>query len=176
MSRTQPYRWLDLTALCRQVLPNHDIQRIRYFTARVRAPATDPGKPGRQDIYLRALSTIPNLTIHFGSFLSHPKMMHLAHPAPGGPQTIEVIRTDEKGSDVNLASYLLVDGFERDYDIAVVVSNDSDLATPIQLVRRNDHQAKGMVIAQKRDSMVDVSEMKLWVQRVVRGGLCSSSE
>ena len=84
---------------------------------------------------MRALSTIPNLTIHFGSFLSHPKMMHLAHPAPGGPQTIEVIRTDEKGSDVNLASYLLVDGFERDYDIAVVVSNDSDLATPIQLVR-----------------------------------------
>lgn len=46
-----------------------------------------------------------------------------------------MIEQEEKGSDVNLASYLLVDAFAQEYDIAVVVSNDSDLLTPISLVR-----------------------------------------
>jgi uncharacterized LabA/DUF88 family protein len=144
-----PYKWLDLSALCREVLPGHTIQRIRYFTARVRAPSGDPGKPQRQDIFIRALRTIPGLTLHFGTFLSHPKFMPLLHPAPGGPQTVEVLRTDEKGSDVNLATYLLVDGFEHDYDIAVIVSNDSDLATPIQMVREKLGLQVGVINPQR---------------------------
>ena len=49
---------------------------------------------------------------------------------------VPVIEREEKGSDVNLASYLLLDAFKREYDLAVVVSNDSDLAEPIRLVRR----------------------------------------
>jgi hypothetical protein len=48
---------------------------------------------------------------------------------------VSIIEEEEKGSDVNLASYLLVDGFAGEYDIAIVVSNDSDLAEPIRLVR-----------------------------------------
>ncbi|MCH9040170.1 MAG: NYN domain-containing protein [Chloroflexi bacterium] len=42
---------------------------------------------------------------------------------------------EEKGSDVNLASHLLVDGFQDDYDFAVVISNDTDLVEPIRLVQ-----------------------------------------
>ena len=37
---------------------------------------------------------------------------------------------EEKGSDVNLASHLLVDGFTGKYEVAVVVSNDADLLEP----------------------------------------------
>jgi uncharacterized LabA/DUF88 family protein len=48
---------------------------------------------------------------------------------------MSIIEREEKGSDVNLASYLLLDAFNREYDLAVVVSNDSDLAEPIRLVR-----------------------------------------
>src|SRR5262249_36822430 len=51
-------------------------------------------------------------------------------------KTVEVIKTEEKGSDVNLASHLLMDAFRGRFDVAVVVSNDSDLAEPISLVRR----------------------------------------
>jgi hypothetical protein len=38
--------------------------------------------------------------------------------------------TEEKGTDVNLATYLLVDGYEGDYEQALVMSNDADLALP----------------------------------------------
>jgi uncharacterized LabA/DUF88 family protein len=61
----------------------------------------------------------------------------LLHPPPAtGPKTVQVMKSEEKGSDVNLASYLLVDAFDDDYEAAVVVSNDSDLAEPIRLVRQ----------------------------------------
>ncbi len=50
---------------------------------------------------------------------------------------VEVLDTKEKGSDVNLASYLLVDGFNKDYQMAVVISNDSDLVEPIKLARNH---------------------------------------
>lgn len=59
--------------------------------------------------------------------------MPLLHPPPN---TAEVLKTEEKGSDVNLASYLLLDAFDDDNEAAVVITNDSDLALPIQLVRQ----------------------------------------
>ncbi len=46
---------------------------------------------------------------------------------------VQVLDTKEKGSDVNLATYLLGDGFKKDYQMAVVISNDSDLVEPVKL-------------------------------------------
>lgn len=130
------YKWLDLSVLCRLLLPRNSINRIRYFTARVHGTAADQQKPVRQDAYLRALETIPNLTVHEGRFLSSIVRMPLAYPAPGGPRTIEVVKTEEKGSDVKLATYLLLDGFAGDYEAAVVISNDSDLEEPIVVANK----------------------------------------
>lgn len=61
--------------------------------------------------------------------------MPLAHPLPGGPRMVTVLKTEEKGSDVNLGAYLLLDGADGLYDVALVISNDSDLAEPIRLAR-----------------------------------------
>jgi hypothetical protein len=126
-----PYKWLDVAATVQRVLPKIKINRIRYFTAIVNG-AFDPDTPLRQQIYLRALRTIPNLSIHLGFFLTKTVRAQVANPPPN---TIEIVRTDEKGSDVNLATYLLVDGFQKDYDQAIVVSNDSDLCEPIRVIR-----------------------------------------
>jgi hypothetical protein len=40
-----PYKWLDLDALARRLLPEHEIHRIRYFTARVVAWPDNPDNP-----------------------------------------------------------------------------------------------------------------------------------
>lgn len=47
-----------------------------------------------------------------------------------------MVKIEEKGSDVNLASLLLADGFRGKYEAAVVLSNDSDLMLPIHIVTR----------------------------------------
>jgi hypothetical protein len=133
--RGTPHKWLDLGKLCRMVLPEYEIHRIRYFTALVKS-LDDPDQPQRQQAYLRALRTIPNLSIHYGHFTINKKWRRIvAAPPPPAPQTARVFIHEEKGSDVNLASHLLLNGFERDYEVAVVVSNDADLLLPIELVR-----------------------------------------
>jgi uncharacterized LabA/DUF88 family protein len=129
-----PYRWLDLEALCRRLLPKDHLVAIRYFTARVSARRGDPGQPLRQQAYLRALRTLPSVTLHFGHYLTHRVRMPLADPPLSGPRTAAVLKTEEKGSDVNLATHLLLDAFRGRADTAVVVSNDSDLALPIRVV------------------------------------------
>ena len=130
-----PYKWLDLEALCRHLLPKDSINRIRYFTARVSARPGDPQLPVRQETYLRALATLPTVSVHLGVFYVSTTRSYLAHPPATGPKTAEVIKTEEKGSDVNLATYLLLDGFKGEYEVAAVISNDSDLKEPIAVTR-----------------------------------------
>jgi hypothetical protein len=86
-------------------------------------------------IYHRALATIPHVSIHLGYFQQTIARMPLAYPTPGGPTTVAVVKTEEKGSDVNLAAHLVADAFLGDCDIAVVISNDGDLAEPVRIVR-----------------------------------------
>ena len=109
---------------------------VRYFTARVNGTAKDPTKHVRQDIYLKALqAAIPCIEIHEGAFLKNNVMMALATPVRGLPRTVEVIKTEEKGSDVNLAVHLVNDAWQNKFDVALVISNDSDLAEGIRLAR-----------------------------------------
>ena len=130
-----PYKWLDLAKLCATLFPKNQISRIRYFTALVDARPPDPQQPVRQQTYIRALETIPNLSVHYGQFRTRPVRMRLASPLPLGPKTAEVLKTEEKGSDVNLASYLLLDAFQGDCDTAIIFSNDADLKTPIEIAK-----------------------------------------
>lgn len=144
------YKWLDLGKFCRFLLPEHQINRIRYFTAIVDSRPGDPGQQQRQQAYLRALGTVPGLSIHYGKFRTRVTRAPLASPPPGGSRTVEILRTDEKGSDVNLATYLLADGFRGDYEVAVVVSNDSDLIEPITVVRDELNLMVGVIITDSR--------------------------
>jgi uncharacterized LabA/DUF88 family protein len=130
------YKWVNLAALCANVLPSIRIHRLRYFTALVKPLPSDPQTRTRQDIYIRALQTIPNLTIHYGHYLQSTVTMRLAAPRPNGPRYADVLKMEEKGSDVNLATYMLVDAFRGDCDQLVVITNDSDLAEPVRIVNR----------------------------------------
>ena len=127
-----PNRWLDLRELCRRsIRPGDDLYRIRYFTADIRG---DQAKVIRQQLYQRALRTIDNLAIYKGRFSRHPRWMPLVNPPNGGPQHAYVSRTEEKGSDVNLAAHLVLDAARRDFQSAYVLSGDTDLVEAIRVV------------------------------------------
>ena len=157
---------------------------MHYCTARV-SGLSNPGAPARQQIYLNALRTLPEVEVHFGSFLAktvwrplvnlpvadrpiatQPQPVTLPageHPVEGeSVQTLPVgsypVRgsrrgkrrkataplpdaviaefhaMEEKGSDVNLAAHLLNDAWKGRFDVAAVISNDTDLVTPIRMV------------------------------------------
>lgn len=133
--KTRPAcKWLDLVALSQRLRPADDIEAVRYFTARVNGDR-DATSPGRQKLYLTALGTLPIVSVHFGQFRTHPVTMPLANPVPGRSPVVQVLKTEEKGSDVNLATYLLLDGLDGLYDEAVVLSDDSDLEGPIKAAK-----------------------------------------
>lgn len=179
------YKWLNLVELAYQMLPpDHVVERLRYFTSRV-SGVLDPNAPARQNIYISALKTLPEVEVHFGNFLAKKvrrpvinlpvadRQIEAKPPAtlPQGnhivsgskPQVLPVRRyinreggkrikrkssvimpntviaefhtMEEKGSDVNLAAHLLNDAWQGLFDAAAVISNDTDLETPIRMVK-----------------------------------------
>jgi len=137
------HKWLDPIALARKLLHEDDrIVRARYFTARVSPRAGNPGAPRRQQMYLNALSTLPELKIHYGRFLTKTKF----RPIVGRDgEYAEIHDTEEKGSDVNLAAFLLHDGWQDQYDVALVLSQDSDLCEPMRMVKNDLGKPVGLI-------------------------------
>ena len=169
-----PYKWLDLHHMCELLLRDHEVVKIKYFTARVSARSDDPTKPTRQQIYLRALRTLPDLEIIFGRFLSHDVMMPLAQPIPGGSKFAKVIKTEEKGSDVNIATHLINDGYKKRYEAAVLVTNDSDLLEPIKIVRKELGLPVGILNPHKNPTSRVLAQHASFVRQIRQGVLVAS--
>lgn len=146
------HKWLNIEALCRSILhktPN--ITAINYYTARVKQLDPTYTDQADQAEYIRALCTLQNLSIHYGNFQVTEKVMPLATPLwmrprfdPAVdiaactvlPKVARVVKTEEKGSDVNLGVHLVRDAFTNKFDIAVVITNDTDLAEPLRIVSK----------------------------------------
>ena len=153
-------KWLDLKKMAIAALrPENEVCLIRYFTARVTAPPSDPDLPSRQDVYLRALVEM-GVNVHYGMFKQRPKTCRLVNPppppAPADAKYVEIWHREEKGSDVNLAVHMLHDAWNDLYDCAVVVSNDSDLAEAMRLVRSMGKAVGIMCTANKNQPVVEL--------------------
>ncbi|MEY2448089.1 MAG: hypothetical protein QOH79_1565 [Acidimicrobiaceae bacterium] len=157
-----PHKWVDFERLVRRLLPQDQIGLIRYFTANVKPRFPGDRSHERQAAYLRAIDANPLVEITRGYFRSDVKWRALAHPKHSSrdlfkpellpdfalrwmlgdavrrrtdPATVaRVVVPEEKGSDVNLATYLMYDALvNASCTKAVVITNDSDLVEPIKL-------------------------------------------
>lgn len=97
------HKWLDPQALVQALLPAAAINRIRYFTARVKARPNDPDAPNRQEFYLRALRTLPNLEVTEGQFKArrgkypiYPYRYAQGAGADAPPLMEEIIKDEER--------------------------------------------------------------------------------
>lgn len=137
--------WLDLEKLAGFYFPRFDVVAIKYFTAHVDENPFDKEQTLRQQIYLRALRTTPKVEVILGNFPSKATFLpRMKQWDKGLFMTTEVRKTEEKKSDVNLATHMLLDGFKDRYDVAAVCSNDSDLELPVRAIR--EELNKGVVI------------------------------
>lgn len=168
--KNTPYHWLNVATMCQLLLPSDEILQIKYFTALVTPRPNDPEQPIRQQLFLRALQTIPNIEIIYGTFLSHEIKMPLAPPDSG---YVKVIKTEEKGSDVNIATHLLADGFRDKYELAVLVSNDSDLLEPIKFVTRELGKPVGLLNPHKYPSVALLPNSR-FIKQIRKGVLAKS--
>lgn len=166
-----PYKWLDLATLCQRLLPADTIQQICYYTARVSARPHNATAPVDQQVYLRALRTIPNLTITYGHFLTHSVRMVLSGVSP--TQRVWVDKTEEKGSDVNLAAHLVRDAFLKRFEVGVLITNDSDLAEPVRIVSGELGLPVGILNPHQYHSQ-ELKRLATFVKRIRQSDLLAS--
>jgi uncharacterized LabA/DUF88 family protein len=182
-----PHKWLDLVEFSRQLLRRGEtLDYVRYFTAPVGGPSGQ-----RQNIYFRALETLTGLSIHRGVYQENVDIRPLAaqvargmgdviehrvgtagpwvpepRPFPGERVRVSVINSEEKGSDVNLATYLMFDSMRNKCEGAIVVSGDSDLVEPIRLcnTHREINKAVGVVNPHSTRFSRELSDVAAWYE------------
>lgn len=153
-----PHKWLNLRRFAELMLPKNDVREIYYFTARITPRPGDPEQPQRQQTYLRALGSI-GAQIVFGTFQSKPKQRPLLNDLVLGDERLTagtavwILDTEEKGSDVNLATLLLGNAAARRCDMSVVVSNDSDLELAIRTCCQDLRHPVGVLSTQPSNSL-----------------------
>jgi uncharacterized LabA/DUF88 family protein len=114
------YYWVDLNKLCERLLnhfPDRSLESIKYFTARISSPLD---RVSRQRAYLKALKTLSNIEIIEGQYLDNLYTCYNCGHIRPNPK--------EKMTDVNIATNLIFDAVEDNFDIAYLVSADGDFA------------------------------------------------
>jgi NYN domain len=120
--------WLNPHALATNLLkPGQQVAQVKYFTSRISDTPGDSGKRKRQSTFLEAIETAPLTTVFYGQFQARKLT---CRSCQNKWQTF-----DEKMTDVNIATQLLCDAFENQFDTAIIISGDSDLTPPIQAIR-----------------------------------------
>jgi uncharacterized LabA/DUF88 family protein len=116
-------KWLNIRALVENIKqPNQEIIEIKYFTSRV---SNDPDKQKRQTTYLEALESV-GIKIFYGHYQSDRTECKLC----GNMWPTY----HEKMTDVNIATQMLLDAYQDKFDMAMLISGDSDLVPPMKAI------------------------------------------
>jgi hypothetical protein len=68
---------------------------------------------------------------------------------------VEVYRSEEKGTDVNLAAHLIHDAHLGRFEAALVVSNDSDLKESVRIVKHEIGKIVGIFTPHPKSPSLD---------------------
>ena len=122
----QQFYWLNVCQLAENILPpNSVLTAVKYFTARVVSP---DDKRKRQGSYLEALQAQTQCVIIHGKYQLEENYCRSCFSHYSVPK--------EKMTDVNIAVTMMEDAFLSRFDIALLVSGDSDLTPPVSSVLR----------------------------------------
>lgn len=120
------YYWLDVCKLSRNLtLKTQEIVATKYFTSRISSP---PDKRQRQTQFIEALETATDAQIIFGQYTNSDFKCPLCKGIDKVPK--------EKMTDVNIATEMLTDAFQDQFDTALLITGDSDLTAPVRAIRR----------------------------------------
>ena len=136
--RRPGWRWLDPAALVERLIDRKPdwlargavLHRLVYCTALLAADANRGDRRG-QEIHLAALGADGRIEIEKGRFATR----RVRGDTEEDGVSVTILVPEEKGSDVNVASHLLIDIYEQRIDAVVVISNDSDLCLPVRHAR-----------------------------------------
>ncbi len=143
--RGGPCKWLNLQRYFELLRPDDELQAVKYFSALISGP-TRPN----QEVYLRALETLPAVRVILGKFKT--KQIKCRNAACTHPGDRMFLSQEEKRTDVNIAIHMLNDAYQNVADRFVIVSGDSDLVPAINMVKSLFPQKKVIVYVPTRNA------------------------
>jgi hypothetical protein len=169
-------RWVDPVALCRRVLDPkwHDIRQVRFYTSLFVAGGPGGGDPSAQNAYHHALAQDDRFMLRLGKFRFRRETVRLAVDQGVEPNFALAIGMREKRSDVNLAAELVHLAHLRAFESAVVVSNDSDLTTALEIVNHELGIPIGVVNPQPSRQLQDLLDASTFARTIRRTDVMSS--
>ena len=143
-SKWQRYYWLDVCALSRHLVRSDQVLvGTKYFSARIARP---PDKVMRQSTYLEAIEALPGIQIEYGRYRSDLE----ACTQCGHERFVD----DEKMTDVNIAVQMLLDAADDRFDIAFLISGDTDLINAVCAVQNRYAKQVWMAFPPNRTSPI----------------------
>ena len=132
------YRWLDVYLFSHTLIPsNYTLNKVRYFTSHITG---DVSKHDRQQQYLNALKAKNGnaIKIQTGKYSNFPTHCKICNSKPVICENCGSVYTkpNEKQTDVNIATAMLLDCFESQTDCIILVSGDSDYEAPLKEIHR----------------------------------------
>jgi len=125
-AKWKKFYWLNLQVIVRNLLkPDQVLVSTKYFTRRVSYPAD---KQKRQSTFIEALETLDDFKIYYGKYQANPRRCRKC----GNKEMVP----NEKMTDVNIAVEMLADAYEGLFDVALLMSADSDLTAPLLAIKR----------------------------------------
>ncbi|MCZ0933526.1 MAG: NYN domain-containing protein, partial [Oligoflexia bacterium] len=76
-----------------------------------------------------------------------------------------ISKWEEKESDVNIAVHIVSDAFKDEFDSGVLVSNDTDLKTPLRYVKENLKKSVG-IISPRRNIHIELRNASHFQKRI----------
>ncbi|MEP7197465.1 MAG: NYN domain-containing protein [Saprospiraceae bacterium] len=116
-------RWLNVKNLVISLLQsNQELVGVKYYTSRV---SNNPDKQKRQSTYIDALEST-DIKNFYGNYQDGSEECKRCG---------NIWRSaKEKMTDVNIATAIIIDAYTDHYDMAMLISGDSDLMPPINAV------------------------------------------
>jgi hypothetical protein len=120
--RWKKYYWLDIVKLFESFMrPNQELVAVKYFSART----NDLEQSRRQNAFFQANQENPKFHLVLGKYLK--KSITCFNCG-------NIIHThEEKETDVRIATQIVADAYEKNCDVAIVVSADSDMIPAIEI-------------------------------------------
>lgn len=120
-------KWLSLYSLANLLIPTRDeyVATVKYFSAIAHKRGIDSVK--RHESYIYALKS-EGVECIMGRFKGQPRKCRNCGSTWSHPE--------EKETDVNIAIQLVADAFEDIFDVCYLISADTDLVPPLQMIKK----------------------------------------
>lgn len=186
-NQTHEFKWLNVLSMCEYIFKNHNIEKLKFFTADVKDIESDrkPNKIHNQRVYLKVLNNLEKVEIIKGNFVHRTPSMKLVTPIdryidfspvirPPGRETVfsaKVHKYEEKRTDVNIATEMMADAFDNKYDSLILLTNDSDLQRPLEYIKSKfkkeiiilnpDKSGRSSALSKQADIVRDIKKSHL---------------